>query len=331
MTKTLKPFGLLLAFLSNAAFLQAQSSNTSADTLKEQSIIIRKKNPSTEKVTVVIDGNNITVNGKPVDDFKSKDIDIIKQDMANNDFEVLADGDMAPMPPMAPKAPQMKSFNHDMARTIKTNSAFLGVMTEKDDKGAKITDVTSGSAAEKAGLKEGDILTKIGDDKITGPDDLYKAIGKHKPDEKVAVSYLRNGKPLTTNITLGRSEQVKVYSWNMPDNFNEDFNRDFNRNFSFSWKDDRPRLGISAQDTEDSSGVKILDVDDDDAPAAKAGLKEGDVITQINGKAIKSTEDLKQNMHDVKKGDTVKITYKRNNQTQTVDIKFPKELKTVDL
>jgi serine protease Do len=327
MTKTLKPFGLLLALLPCTAFLHAQSPTISADTLKEQNIIIRKKNPSTEKITVVIDGNNVTVNGKPVDDFKSKDIDIIKQDMADADVDVFANGDKPPMAPMAPVAPEMRSFNRDMARTIKINSAFLGVMTEKNDKGAIITDVTGGSAAEKAGLKEKDIITKIGDDKITGPDDLYKAVGKHKPDEKVAVTYLRNGKQLTTNITLGKSEQVKVYSWNMPENFKQDFNH----NFSFSWDEDRPRLGISAQDTDDSSGVKILDVDDDDAPAAKAGLKEGDIITQVNGKAIKSTEDLKQTVHDLKKGDTIKVTYKRNNQTQTVDIKFPKELKTVDL
>ncbi len=328
MTKTLKLLGLLLAFSSNAAFLHAQSTNILVDTSKEQNIIIRKKNSSNEKVTVVIDGNNITVNGKPIDDFKSKDIDIIKQDMADNDFEVLADGDMHMM---APPPPQARSFNNDMMHSIKSNSAFLGVMTEKNDQGAKITDVTDGSSAEKAGLKEGDIITKIGEDKITGPDDLYKAVGKRKPADNVTITYLRDGKQATANTTLGKSEQVKVYSWNTPGGDEVYKNYSSPYNFSFSWNGDKPRLGISAQDTEDGNGVKILDLDDDDSPAAKAGLKEGDIITQVNGKAITSTEDLKQNMQELKKGDTVKITYKRNNQTQTVDVKFPKELKTVDL
>jgi len=90
-----------------------------------------------------------------------------------------------------------------------------------------------------------------------------------------------------------------------------------------------------AQDTEDANGVKITDVDEGDdelpSPAAKAGLKEGDVITQVNGKAIKSVDELRESLKDVKKGDTVKITYKRNNQTQTIDVKFPRELKTIDL
>jgi serine protease Do len=328
MTKTLKLLGLLLTFSSNAAFLHAQSTNILVDTSKEQNIIIRKKNSSNEKITVVIDGNNITVNGKPVDDFKSKDIDIIKQDMAGNDFEVLADGDMHMMAP--PPPPQARSFNNDMMRSIKSNSAFLGVMTEKNDQGAKITDVTDGSSAEKAGLKEGDIITKVGEDKVTGPDDLYKAVGKHKPAENVTITYLRDGKQSTTNIILGKSEQVRVYSWNAPGG-DELYKNGEPYNFSYSWNGDRPRLGISAQDIEEGNGVKIIDVDDDDSPAAKAGLKEGDIITQVNGNAITSTEDLKQSMHDLKKGDTVKITYKRNNQTQTVDVKFPKELKTVDL
>ncbi|HEY1871715.1 MAG TPA: PDZ domain-containing protein, partial [Chitinophagaceae bacterium] len=94
---------------------------------------------------------------------------------------------------------------------------------------------------------------------------------------------------------------------------------------------DKPRLGISAQDTEDDKGVKIVNIDDDDSPAAKAGLKEDDIITQVNGKAITSTEDLKESLKDVKKGDTVKITYKRNNQIQTANVKIPKDLKTIDL
>ncbi len=294
-----------------------------------QNIIIRKKDSTKQKITVVIDGNKVTVNGKPVDDFESDDVDIISQSSDDNVFFYgHGSGNGLAMTAPAPP-PQMRAFSMDMNRTIKTNGAFLGVMSEKTEQGAKITEVTDGSAAEKAGLKEEDIITKVGEDKITGPDDLYKAVGKHKPDEKVVITYLRGGKQSTANATLGKSEQVKVYSWNTPDEYN-DYGRSFDRNFSFSW-DDKPRLGISVQDTEEGNGVKIIDIDDEDSPAAKAGLKEDDIITQVNGKAITSTDDLKQNIKDLKKGDAVKITYKRNNQTQTAEVKIPKELKTIDL
>ena len=53
---------------------------------------------------------------------------------------------------------------------------MLGVTTEKADKGVEIQDITKESAAAKAGLKEGDIITKIDDKKIEDPDDLSEAI-----------------------------------------------------------------------------------------------------------------------------------------------------------
>lgn len=327
MIKTLKPFILMIALSLNFICLHAQNSEDENST--GENIIIHKKDSVKEKITVVIDGNNITVNGKPIDDFTSNDIDIMKEkhDMDDNDVRAFGYGGNMNI---APRAPQMEMLREDMIRKIKSNSAFLGVMTEETDKGAKITDVTDSSAAAKAGLKEGDIITKIADDKITGPDDLYKVVGKHKPDEKVLITYLRDGKQATANTTLGKTTQVKVYSWNTPGDYNHDYSRDFNRSFSFVFND-KPRLGIAAQDTEEGNGVKIIDIDDDDSPAAKAGLKEGDIITQLNGKAVASTDDLKETIKDLKKGDTVKITYKRNNQTQTVEVKLPKDLKTIDL
>ena len=114
-------------------------------------------------------------------------------------------------------APRIRTFNNDMMRKIKTNSAFLGVMSEKTEQGAKITDVTEESAAEKAGLKEGDVITKINNSTVTGPDDLYKVVGQLKPDDKVTITYLREGKQQTAQAVLGKSDQVKVYSWNSPD------------------------------------------------------------------------------------------------------------------
>lgn len=324
MIKSFKPLFLLLAASFTFPALHAQSTGSKSES-SAQNIIIRKKDSTKEKITVVIDGDNITVNGKPVDDFESADVDIIKQSMDGHRFYV--DGGAAVIAPHPP----MEAFRSDMIRKVKTNNAFLGVMSEKVTEGAKVTDVTGNSAAEKAGLKEDDIITKLGEDKITSPDDLYKAVGKRKPEEKVTITYLRNGKSATATATLGKSEQMKIYSWNTPGDFSNDFGRDFNRGFSFSWDGDKPRLGISAQDTEDGNGVKVLEIDDEDSPAAKAGLKEDDVITQVNGKAITSTEDLRASVKELKKGDTVKITYKRNNQTQTVDVKIPKELKTIDL
>jgi serine protease Do len=329
MIKTFKPIAAVLFSIASICQLQAQENNSNDNdnnSSESQNIIIHKKGPVKEKITVVIDSNNVTINGKPVDDFKSDDIDIVTEDSPDMSFNFSGSGVNA-FPRIAP---QIRAFRDGMER-IKANSAFLGVMSEKTEQGAKVTDVTKESAAAKAGLKEDDIITKIDNTSISDPDDLYKAIGQYKPDDKITITYLRDGKQQTAQAVLGKSKQVRVYSWNSP---NGEFDlKDFSpHNFNFSWDSDKPRLGIEAQDTEDGNGVKITDVDDDeDAPAAKAGLKKDDIITEVNGKAITSVDDLKESVKDVKKGDTIKITIKRNNQTQTVDVKFPKELKTIDL
>ncbi len=62
--------------------------------------------------------------------------------------------------------------------------------------------VIPGSPAAKAGLKNDDIVTKIGDNKITSSQSLSSIIAKYKVGDKVKISYLRDNKPETTEVTL---------------------------------------------------------------------------------------------------------------------------------
>jgi len=92
----------------------------------------------------------------------------------------------------------------------------------------------------------------------------------------------------------------------------------------------RPKLGIKIEDLEDGNGVKITEVDEE-LPAGKAGLKEQDLITDVNGKAVNSVDEMKANLKDLKEGDTIKLGIKRNGKSQTIDLKLPKKLKTANL
>lgn len=283
---------------------------------KGDNIIIHKKGGSKEKMTIVIDGDNVTINGKPAKDFKDGDVKILRNPR----------GDVMTYAPATPfGGPKMfnRSFN------FQNNDAVLGVMPEDDDNGAKITEVTAGSAADKAGLKAGDVITKIGDKKITDADDLYDIIGDHKPNDKVAITYMRDKKESTTTATLDKNTSHAM-AWNDGNNnMFKKFRMD-NDNFNFVWND-KPRLGMRVQDTENSQGVTVMDIDDDDSPAAKAGLKENDVITEVNGKAVQSVKDIKDGIKDVKPGDDVKLQYKRNGASQTATVHIPKLLQTSDL
>lgn len=320
----LKTSAMLLA-LGFTTTVFAQSARVTSPKAKStegaETIVIRKKNNKAEKLNIVVDGDKITVNGKPVEDYSDDNVSINAIKGTGNYSYSFGSADAIA------KSGDWNIYTNNFARTIKSNKAVLGVMTEKTDDGAKITNVTDESAADKAGLKEGDIITKLGDDKIEDSDDLYKAVGKYKADDKVTVAYKRDGKDATVPVTLQKNKDIKVFGYNGADNFKLNMSPGVG-GYSFKWG--RPRFGVQAQDTEDGKGVKLLDVTDD-LPADKAGLKEDDIITQVNGKNITSVDDLKEAIKDGKDGDTFKVTYTRNGETKTVDVKYPKELKTSNL
>jgi serine protease Do len=325
------PAAMFAICVTVAASAQTKEKNESKErSKKDQTITIRKKSSDkNEKMTIVVDGDKITVNGKPIEDMKDSDVEVLRGH-GMHDLGML----MPKISGRMGKLGDMKMWNDEFP--FGGNRAYLGVGSEKVTEGAKITNIEKESAAEKAGLKKDDIITKVGDTKIEDGDDLYEAIGKYKPEEKVIITYLRDGKTATTTATLGKSNSG-LHSFNFKDgDFNKDFNHDFNfrmpdmkgfDNFDFMRK---PRLGVEIQDLAEGKGVKILDVDND-TPAGKAGLQKDDVITEINGQAIATVDELKTKLRDLKEGDSIKVTYQRNGKTQGTEIKFPKKLKTAEL
>ncbi len=69
--------------------------------------------------------------------------------------------------------------------------------------GAQVGQVTSGGAAEAAGIRAGDVLTKVGDRPVDSADALIAAIRSHQPGDEVVLTYLRSGSTDTVTTTLG--------------------------------------------------------------------------------------------------------------------------------
>lgn len=324
MNKRIVP--LLLLVMGCATLATAQTKEKPKVT-KEESITIRKKGDAKEKMTIVVDGDNITVNGKPLEDLKDTDIEILRNSDHMRAILPKIKGRLAPLG-------SLKMMGDDFP--FGGNRAFLGVVTEKNEKGARITSVEKESAAEKTGLIKNDIITQVGDKKIENSEDLYDAVGAYKPGDKITITYLRDGKSATATATLGKSKsaELRVFNMDRNNNFNfemPDMPRMDSRDFNFHFNDNRkPRLGVSIQDLAEGKGVKILDVEED-TPAAKAGLQKDDLITDINGTAVNSVDELKSKVKDLKEGDSVKLTYQRAGKTQTAEIRFPKKLTTAKL
>ncbi len=80
--------------------------------------------------------------------------------------------------------------------------AFLGVKPETTTKGVRVSDINVGNASHNAGLRNGDVLTKLGDVVITDVASLVKSIRDRRPGDNVQIEFLRNGKPSKVQATL---------------------------------------------------------------------------------------------------------------------------------
>ncbi|WP_022928267.1 S1C family serine protease [Patulibacter americanus] len=91
--------------------------------------------------------------------------------------------------------------------TGKATHAYLGVGTSDgtggDGTGAKLASVTASGPAADAGLRAGDVITKIGDTPVDDVEAMGTAVDAHRPGERVAVTYTRDGRTATAQVTLG--------------------------------------------------------------------------------------------------------------------------------
>ena len=313
-------------------------------------------------MTVVVDGNKVTINGKEVDENDPrlqiegkgnkriilKKIDkqprIIVEGKPLNSLDLgkglELDGDIII------NENGEEDFDIIVPNQTKTNEAFLGVVTEETEEGAKVNQVSDESPAAKAGLKEGDIITKVNDIKIDGPATLYDAIGKFKPEDKVTISYIRNEKTNTQVVSLAKNKNtMQYYNFNSPEGQGgPSFDiTPKQRGFSFAIPnfpgmegmtipgfENKPKLGISIEDLETGEGVNITGVSEN-SPAAKSGLKENDIIVQVNDQKIKDVDALKPIIKEAKEGTSFTFQVKRNKELKTIVVKLPKKLKTADL
>ncbi|WPO90672.1 trypsin-like peptidase domain-containing protein [Chryseobacterium sp. YR459] len=146
--------------------------------------------------------------------------------------------------------------------------------------GIYITGFGENSGAEDAGLKKGDVITKVDSYDITDFADLSMSIGSKRPGDKVQVTYLRNGKEGTTTVTLrdqkgGTSTRTKA-----------DLSVTEKIGSEFQSIDDRTKAYYGL-----NSGVVAKNVIEG-SEMAKAGIVDGYIITEINGKPVNSQKDV---------------------------------------
>ncbi len=315
-----------LLFCAAPVALFAQDDKAKAtDKPKRQQIVITRTGDEGGKTVIEIDGDKVKINGKDAADLK--DINVRVNNMRANGAIAFGQGN---------------DFNFDFNGMqpslfrVDSNRAMLGVVTDGHDKGAEIQSVSKESAAEKAGLKKGDVITKIDSRRIEATEDVTDAVRSHKPGDKVSITFLRDGKEQKVSADLGRWKGVNVNTLTAPRVFADQMVRGrIDRAMAgvpgnvYTTAPRSPRLGMVVQDTDDGKGVKVTDVDE--GTAEKAGIKEGDVILQVDDKAVNSTDEISKLIKEKKDQNSVRMQVLRDGKTQTIEVRIPKKIKTVDL
>lgn len=305
-----------------------------------EQIIITRKGDEKEKMVVEIVGDKVTVNGKPIEDYKDKDGNVVVRRHKGGDYDGL-------MGLTRSRGGAWNTIGDNSFDVFSgdANRAMLGVTTEKTEDGVKVNDVTKESAAEKLGLKEGDIITKINDTKIDDPDVLSKTIRDQKPGDKVTVTYLRDKKEQKGVAELTKWKGMNTWTLKPDQNFKMDMGDlkfdqvmpkydvtmpKLREAFGYNWSGGGPKLGLSVQDTDEGKGVKVIEVDSE-SNAAKAGVKEDDVITEVDGKAVNSTDDMVRMIRESKEKTSIMLKLQRGGKAQNIEVKMPRRIKTADL
>lgn len=310
----------------------AQKQKVEKNKSKEKEIIIRSNGDADNKMTIEINGDKVTVNGKPLAEYHNGDVSIIARDWMERDSHNFL---------MTPPGGNMAFdfFNEE----AKNPMAFLGVISEKANDGVKINEVLKESSAEKAGLKEGDVITKVDDKTINTPEDLMEAIRAHKPSDEVNVFYKRNDKTSDVKVKLGANKQrVRVFKnfrngndSGDSDNYNfrmppmPDMQHIPNYNFR-NFRNNNVKMGVKVEDAENNTGAKVLEVEAGSA-AEKAGVKKDDIITEMNGEKVNDVNDLRSELMNGRDKESYTLKVKRNNSLQTFEMKIPKPVNSANL
>jgi serine protease Do len=321
------------------------------DRRESREVIISKDGDKETKIMLEINGDEVKINGKPMNEFKEDGVNIRKKKMVivngqplqmegfgnidGKDFKFNFNGDDLGLS-------GMDMDDNDITEEKTDTVAFLGVQTDPASNGVVISSVVVGSAAEKGGLIKDDIITQVNGQPITDPQSLTSAIRALHPNDEVKINYIRGGKEKKAKVVLKEKiikNQIRkkviinrnndfttpqVFGFAMP---NTDHMGDDASSGAFPKKQ---RLGLKIQDTEEGNGVKVLEVDSESA-ATKAGLLKDDIIIEIDGDKVNNTDEARILLQINSERAVYKIKAIRNGNPMDFEIKIPRKLKTADL
>ena len=233
------------------------------------------------------------------------------------------------------------------------NRENMGRYNLNQVRGVGVTQVIKDSPAEKAGLRKGDVILRLDGENVSSVRKLNRLVSELAPDQSVRINVSRGGAEQEITATIGKRNNAsfagdvfpggtRLFKWDGPNMKNWKFEGPDMK----SWKWEGPmidrdnfpgfdgdvfvlggrRIGVSSIEltkqladymgVTGGKGVLVTSVTEN-GPAAKAGLRAGDVITAVDGEAIDSPGDISRIINQKKEG-AVTLTIIRNKSPQTI-------------
>ena len=221
----------------------------------------------------------------------------------------------------------IKEIVSQLRDTGKVVRAELGVMIQpvtkelaesfglKEAKGALISQVLPGSPAERAGLRQGDIIIEFNGKKVAEFHDLPKMVNIQPVGSKAKVKIIRDGDTETINVVLGEQQERTAGVTTDEDGKTAE----------------TPKLGLKIQNItpdiaeglglEVQEGVVITEVAPD-SPAQRAGLRRGDVIREVNRQPVEDTARFAREVKEAKTNKPLLLLIQRGKNTLYVPVKW---------
>jgi serine protease Do len=241
--------------------------------------------------------------------------------------------------PQTPDATNYFSFSFG-------GDSFLGIFPEEINKenmsryglsevrGVAIARVVEGSPAERAGLKKDDVILRFNNEEVTSVRKLNRMLSEVAPDHAVRLTISRGGAEQEVSVTLGRRNEgaralAQIYGSKVDAEVKRKL-ESLGSNpglYTMAFGNNR-RIGVSTTQltkqlgeyfgVADGRGALISGVTEN-SPAAKAGLRAGDVITEVDGEKIGNAADLMRAVNRKSEGE-ITLTIIRNKDRRTIKL-----------
>jgi S1-C subfamily serine protease len=216
------------------------------------------------------------------------------------DREKLLAGGAKPVQPETPKPPETP-------KEPPKGPVVLGLLVEETDAGLVVQNVESGKTGAVAQIKEGDVITSVNGKKVKNLDEISDLISKAKIGEEMTIEYKRKAGEIRAKvIAAGEQGEPKLVNVEGPKGGKVEEQKPAQK----------PPVSLGLQVIEED-GVRVVGVTDGGIGAV-SGLRDGDVIAEVGGKAVRTVDDLKAALKD-RAGDTVTIAVIRNGERKVLE------------